>query len=196
MKAIFYNELFKIGWPIGARLVYAQYLFQDYVGIGENFNGEGWTFNAEQFREGLNYLDDDKPASYYLLCATPANKIASVLNVSRQSVSNNIKTLIACGAWQDGVIVVKKNIAESSYFYLESETGLSGWNLIVYSFLVHRCKKYKFVNTNRGKLAETFGITETHLSHIIAGLIKDGWVTKVMNGRYWKLIPQKKVSNA
>ena len=195
MKAIFYNELFKIGWPIGARLVYAQYLFQDYVGIGENFSGEGGTFDAEQFREGLNYLDDDKQASYYLLCATPANKIARVLNVSRQSVSNNIKTLIACGAWEDGVIVIKKNIAESTYFYLESETGLSGWHLIVYSFLVHRCNKYKYVNTNRKKLAETFCIDETHLSHIVSDLIKMGWVDKIMKGRYWILIPRRKSRN-
>lgn len=179
MKAVFYTQLFSdTGLGIGAKMIYSQLIFRAVVYNNESFDTEG-EFNIDRAKVfegdwcGLEHVK--------------VSQVAKDLNIDPKTVSRTIKKLKESGRIdENNNIYIPDNIL-TSYIELLSDEWLSGWDLIVYSFIWNRTRKFKYIDTYRTKLAEFFCISETHLSNILLSLRNSGHIERIIEGKHWKI---------
>lgn len=183
MKAVFYTKLFSnADLSIGAKMVYSQLIFQAVICDSQSFDRDGvfdieLAKNFEQSWCGIDHIQ--------------ASQIAKDLNIDPKTVSRSIKRLRELGIINDNNSIYIPDDIFSSFIELQDRPSLNGWNLLVYSFIWGRTKRYVYVDTYRAKLASFFCISETHLSNILKSLRDAGYIKRRSNGKHWQLLCNK-----
>lgn len=187
MKAVFYTRLFSdADMSIGAKMVYSQLIFRAVICDNESFDTDG-IFDIDRarvFEDGWCGLDNVQ------LC-----QVAFDLNIDPKTVSRTTRKLKELGRInEDNCIFIPANIF-AQYIELITESDLSGWELLLYSFIWNKTRKYKYVDTYRAKLSDNFGISETHLSNLLASLRSKGYIERKNNGHRWRIFCKNIMDN-
>ena len=80
------------------------------------------------------------------------------------------------------------------FYELEVESGLCGMELIVYSYLISKSKKYEWIDKYHKALAEDLLLSPKSLERIIDKLNKKGFLQRMRKGHQVLLRPCLKIS--
>lgn len=177
MKAIFYpRTLFESTMTTTDRLVYSQLLYRSLWDNYESFDVDG-AFTTEIY---TSEYDGFVPIGW-----SATEQIIHNLNISKRSFYLSKQRLkeqgyIVGGESGDRIYIIPN--VTVNYVELEYKTGLSGMNLIVYSYLNQKCKEYGWIDKYHVALAKELGISRPRLENIVSVLQDGGFLNKKSKG--------------
>lgn len=179
MKAVFYTQLFSdTSLSIGVKMVYSQLIFRAVICDQQSFDKMG-EFDIDLAREF--------EGRWCGLDLVRLSKVADDLNLDAKTVYRAVEHLRANGLINyDNSIYIPDNMF-FGFIELKPESKLKGWDLIVYSYIWGKTRRYKYVDTYRPALANFFGVSETHLSNIVTSLREKGRIKRECDWRNWHL---------
>ncbi|MBR3467409.1 MAG: hypothetical protein IKH15_09345 [Bacteroidales bacterium] len=178
MLSVFYTQTLEDGnMPIGVKIIYSQVIFRAVVCDGQSFDTDG-EFDLSLVKE----FEDD----WCHIGWVRNQQIARDLGITRMTVYNAKRWLEEYDLIRGDRIYIPEGFFDR-FFELQTETGLTGWPLVVYSYIYNKNRKYRYVDSYRTKIAKELHVGENHLSLIIGDLIRGGWIIKERNWKNWKL---------
>lgn len=189
MKIVFFRQLLLDDatrhWTAAQQIVYSHLLSQSILRLDSVFHADGTNID---YVEVINdYCDEDGEID---LVDYNVQKLATLLNLSRQKVYDSIEFLRYQRYIHDDFIYCPKEIINHGYFELKMDSGLSKQLLIFYSWLYERGQPYNgAIDTYSYRLAELFGTNENNIRAMIFRLAEKGYVKRIMTDdkRYGKL---------
>lgn len=178
MKGVLYTRLLEDeNIPIGVKLVYSQLLFRVIVCDGQSFDSDG------EFDLSLAKEFEGEWATMWNVRDT---KVADDLNITRRTVFNCREWLEKHGLISEDKIYVPEGIFDR-YLELHPESGLSGWPLVVYSYIYNKNRRYRYVDTYRARMAKELNTEESNISRTISLLVRNSIIERKSNWKNWKL---------
>lgn len=131
------------------------------------------------------YENHEVKEEWYPFPVDHINKFYKKLQMSRETVRTALNSLRDKGIVKDNSLIhIPKSLYEQGYFELHRLEDLTGQQLIFYSFIKHKSKKYGgCIDTFRSKLAEQFGVNPYSIKQYLAKLHKMGFVRRLEDGK-------------
>lgn len=195
MKIVFFRQLLldttTKEWSASQQIVYSYLLSQSIMRIDCVFETNGENIDYKKITK--DYCND----GVIDLCDYHVNKVADMLNTTRQNVRLSIQFLRSAGYIQDELIRCPEEIIRRGFFELKTNTALTNQLLIFYSWL--HDKAYSVIDgrsfngvidTLSYNIAKMFGTKDTNIRSMLSRLAKKDFVKRIATDdrRYGKLI--------
>lgn len=180
MKIIFYKSLFDVGDKLTPteKIVYSFLVSKSIPLIDSVFESDGVSIDTYSL---YSELDNSPWIEMYNISI---RKMAEALHITPQTVITSMRKLRVGRFIRGDNIYVSRQILEQGYFELHRIEDLTGQQLIFYSFIKYKSRKYGgCIDTFRSKLAEQFGVSPYSIKQYLAKLHKMGFVRRLEDGK-------------
>lgn len=176
MKVIFYSAILSdTNLTITDKIVYSQFVYRSL-----------WDNNEETFdKDGSVDLETyEYDYEGYVPIGWSINEsIASDMNISRAQYYLSKSHLTRHGYISEYGIRLVSDFS-SNFFELKTKTGLTGWSLIVYSYLAHKSAYFGWVDKYHDQIAKDLCISDvSNLEHILSQLKRNGFIQVKCRGK-------------
>ena len=173
-KYIFYPNTLAIDeLTITDGLVYSQMLFRSLWDMNEVTFTKGH-FDIDEYHENFS---DYVPLGWTI----DLTEIAKDLKISERQLYYTKKRLKENGLLTDDSIYIINDIT-TRFFELVVDKGLSGWELIVYSYLANKNKKHTWITLSHEILSKDLNIRRENFERIVSSLKAKGLIEKEKKG--------------
>lgn len=178
MESVFYRRALSFEQlSISDALVYSFLVYRSLVCT----DNECYDLDGNFTMDGI--MPDEN--GYIIMRNVSRTDVANSLNIAKRTAFNSISrlrefNLICYDESGDELIYIGDNKEIiGDFFPLEPETELKGLELVVYSYLKNKCKKYVVVDKFHKSIANELYMSRPHLEMILTKLEKAGRVSKV-----------------
>ena len=175
MKAIFYTStLSECNLTATDKIVYSQMLYRSL-----------WDDNETSFSNEGELILDTYETEYegYVPIGWSVNEtLAPELNITTRQYYISRKKLRDMGYMTEyGIRLLPDTL--NHFFELKTDTGLSGYRLIVYSYIAHKNAEYGWMDKYHSVMATELHMDRGNLEHILTDLREQGRIAVKYRGR-------------